>query len=500
MTPSATTTTTSSTSSTRNDGLRHEDPALAYITPDGPYHMTLDEETTLLQQARQCRTALLQFELEDTPDWYSRGGAVTSSLLQGGVSIKSKKAQPNGSPFCLTKGFCDAPPGMTLTELQQQFETDIRSSAALLRTLHRIDPMNLHIRIVTQVERTELLHSDNEQEQLRVLWGSFYVAPLVSDRDFYFVWHTSRIQCPMTGDDVFCCTAFSVLDHVLPSTVVPPDLQRQTGRIRALVQNTGYIFRQQQSSSTTTATSTTDSTSKVRIAFVGQCDPKGLLPASIVNFASISQAMNAGRFRDSFHHCQQVNQLFQQQQQLRLKNSHDKPLPYIPLDGYQLPRRGGSVQHSIPLIVGGGVDGGVVSTSHKVEDSSSALSSSFTLTVHLLAHCDHVITVRRVVTSTTTSNTDEFTLVKMPHDENKGDSDNGTDTIRQFLAGESVSFGGDQSLLDLTFQVQQKVDTTAANSSSRSSSSTSTLELEFVNHGWRKATLSIPATTSITMS
>jgi hypothetical protein len=319
----------------------------------------------------------------------------------------------------------------------------------------------------------------NEGEQLRVLWGSFYVAPLVSDRDFYFVWHTSRITCPMTGDDVFCCTAFSVLDHVLPSTVVPPDLQPQTGRIRGVIQNTGYIFRTKQSSSPSTDNATTNN--KVRIAFVGQCDPKGLLPASIVNFASISQAMNAGRFRDSFHHCQQVNHLFQQREQLRLDNNTNKPSHYIPLDGYQLPRRGGTIQHSIPLMVGGG--GVVVSASPEVADSPS---SSVTLTVHLLAHCDHVITVRRVVTSATKSKNDEFT--KMPHDDNKEDSDTDNRFIRRFLAGESVSFGGDQSLLDLTFQVQQKVDSIG-----------STLELEFVNHGWRKANLSIPATTSITM-
>ena len=229
--------------------------------------------------------------------------------------------------------------------------------------------------------------------------------------------HTSRSKCPVTGHDVFCSNSFSI---DLPDVV--PDLYDSTGRVRGAIQLTGYIFR---------PFPATPEDGRLQMAFVGQCDPKGLLPATIVNFASVSQALNVGRVRDSYQHFRQVVGDF--------KVPH-----HVPLECFSLPRRGGSVTHRIPI----------VQTSESKEGY-----------IRLLVHCDLSITAQA------TENTNGCAVQSVASADSKDKE--------KFADGQPTTFGGKGDLvLDMVLQVTLKDQ--------------AYLEITFSNHCWKKATLCCP--------
>ena len=140
----------------KNDGLRHDDPGLAHLKR--PYTMSRQEEQDLLEDARRRRTLLLQNDCQEE-DWYSR-------VTYHGVAVSSKK-QTDG-PFCITRGVCEAPEGFTLDNVRQQFDCDFKDIDSCLRVFARIDPMNLHMCCVTEIQHKDLLEEDSN-ERLRIL-------------------------------------------------------------------------------------------------------------------------------------------------------------------------------------------------------------------------------------------------------------------------------------------------------------------------------------------
>lgn len=426
------TTTEATASETKNknnskDGLRHDDPGLAHLNQS--FQLSRQQEQDLLEDARRRRALLLQNDCQEKDDSWS------SRVNYHGVAVASKKE--TGNPFCITKGICEAPNGLTVDIARRQYEHDFKDSTTLLRTFNRIDPMNLYIRKITDIQNTDLLDTDSH-ELLRIIWASFYVAPLISDRDFLLAMHTSTSKCPITGHTVFCSNTFSV---ELPDAV-PNDLYDATGRVRALVQLTGYIFRPYPA---------TPEDGRLQMAFVGQCDPKGLLPVAIVNLASVSQAMNVGRVRDSYEHFRQVVEEFK-------VVKHD-----FPLGCFSLPRRGGSVTHRIPIIV---LE--TTATTSKEEEKNKQEGC-----IRLLVHCDHSITVQA------TEGTNGC-VVESVTSELKGKG--------KLADGEPVTFGGKGELvLDLVLQVALK-------DNDNDQDDAHYLELLFTNHCWTKATVCFPAT------
>jgi hypothetical protein len=420
--PTMTNSSTSS-STTVHDGLNHDDPGLTHI--QRPYQLTLEEERSLLEQARQRRTQLLEHDVQ-SDDWYSR-------VTYHGVTVTSKKEADN--PFCITKGITEAPEGMTLRDVYGQYECDFSSPDHVLRTFHRIDPMTRHM--TTIVECQHCRDQLEEFENLRVLWGVLYVAPLVSDRDFLFVLHTSITTCPVTNQPVFCSNSFSI---ELPAAV--PDLQATTGYVRSTIQKTGYVFRP-----------LPDSPSRLSLAFVGQCDPKGYLPATIVNLASVSQALNAGRVRDSYAHFWNAVR-------------HEMKLDaYVPISCYPMPRRGGGAIHAVLLP-----------------------TDKTTFAIRLRAHCDHPITME--LSPQVEKNNDDGKDKALYKLELVDDAAKQDDMGVALLQGKSISFGGKMnSVLNVTLQVTlmpQKEEQLKPR-----------LPLVFHNSGWKKATLCLPQTMEV---
>jgi START domain len=411
-------TNSSSTTTTVHDGLNHDDPGLAHI--QRPYQLSLEEEVSLLEQARQRRTQLLEHDVQ-SDDWYSR-------VTYHGVTVTSKKEADN--PFCITKGLTEAPEGMTLHNVCQQFECDFSSADYVLKTMHRIDPMTRHMTTIAECQhcRDQL----EEFENLRVIWGVLYVAPLVSDRDFVFAMHTSISTCPVTNQPVFCSNSFSI---ELPAAV--PDLQSTTGYVRSAIQKTGYIFRP-----------LPDSPNRLSMAFVGQCDPKGYLPAAIVNLASVSQALNAGRVRDNYIHFWNValNEL--------------KLDAYVPISCYQVPRRGGGAIHAVSL----------------------PTTETTTFSIRLRAHCDHPIAMELAA-----EKDEDKALYKLELADAAAKQD---DVAVALLQGKSISFGGKtNAVLDVTLQVTLMPQ--------EGEELKPCLQLVFHNSGWKKATLCLPLTMEV---
>jgi len=355
----------------------------------------------------------------------------------------------------MTKGVTDAPVGMTLDEVHVQMSSDFRSNEAIQRCYpSAIDPLNLAMIIVTKIDDEDGLLDTESKEQLRILWGAFYIGPLVSDRDFCFVMHTSMTKCPVSGEPVVASNSYSVdLDEAVP------DMQATTGRLRATIQATGYIYRPHKTIP-----------NRLSMSFLGQCNPKGYLPATIVNFASVSQAMNVGRIRDFYGSLVEVKKAFIEKDAAIpiADNQQVVPMNSFPFDCYKIPRRGGNASHTIPLDSSGETNSNNNNNNEKV------------FLVRLQAHCDHVISVQWK-----NNDTNALTMTAV-HSKDK-------ESLRMdsFVEGKSVTFGGKSDLvLDITVQVKLQDTEDAAVAKE--------LVLEFTNAGWKQATLTFPVKTAMT--
>lgn len=381
-----------------------EDPGLAYLKQ--PYSLGYDKEKELLEDAREKLRLLVELEADES-QWLSR-------VTYGGVKVTAKK----DGAFCVAKGVCDVPEGVTVHDFKTQFRSDFRHNECVDKLFKRIDPMMLHMTKVAELEHKELL-DESKHEQLRVLYGALYLAPVISDRDFVFLQHTCITQCPVTGDEVFVSNSFSV---ELPELC--PDQEKDTGRVRAVLARTGYIMRPHP----------TLGEGRLTMSFLGQADPKGYLPASVVNLASVSQALNCGRVRD----------IYAQYAMVKKEMKSDVPFPF---DSYQLARRGGTAFHGVSLVAPG---------------------DEKTFFVRLRAHAEHNVTVQL-------EETDEpFKLEAVDKDAVGAD----------LVAGKAVSFGGKENpLLDTVLQVTLEGE---------SSDTAPILNLQFTNPNWKKTWVCLP--------
>lgn len=403
------------TETTKNESSK--DAAMALLKPG--HTMTLEQEKQILEEAR----AQLKIVLENATDDKGFHSGVTATLASsGGVKISSKSE----GAYCIAKGSCLAPEGMTVHDVRKQFSNDLRNNQVMDRVLKRIDPMTTVMTGVTELKHTELL-DESKQEHLRVIYGNFYVAPLICDRDICVVEHTLITKCPVTGDDVFVSHERSV---ELPEAV--PEMQKTLGRVRAVVRNTGYVFRPSK-----------ENPNRLALSYFCQVDPRGSFPVSIVNIASVSQAMNAGRVRD----------LYEQLAKVKKQMGGDVEFPF---DCYDLARRGGTCTHEIPLVA--------------PEDGAK------TFFVRLRAHSEE---------HKTTVELEDDGKAKYTLSAAKKDS-----VGEELVSGKQVKFGGS---LDCVLEVTLEDDAAAENE----------LKLKFTNSAWTRKTsvcVPVPMPTSLSNS
>ena len=173
-------------------------------------------------------------------------------------------------------------------------------------------------------------------------------------------------------------------------------MEQSLGRVRANLRFTGYVFRPH-----------AENESQLTMTFLGQADPRGYLPTSVVNLASISQALNIGRVRDLYIQYNAVQK--------------ELDVPY-PLDCYQLGRRGGTCIHTVPLVA-----------------PETGLQTFF---VRLQGHSERNITVK----------VEKMVGLSAVQKDEMGE---------KLVAGKEVTFGGTK-LLDIVVQVtleqEEKMD------------------------------------------
>jgi len=383
-----------------------EDPGLAYVKR--PFSLGFEKEKELLEEAREKLRLLVELESESNEEWSSR-------VTYGGVKVTTKK----DGAFCTSKGVCDVPEGITIADFWTQFKSDFRNNEAVDKLFKRIDPMVLHMTIVAELEHKELL-DESKHEQLLLLYGVLYLAPLVSDRDVIFIQHSCETKCPVTGDDVFVSNCFSV---DLPE--LAPDQKKDTGRVRCILERTAYVFRPHP----------TLGEGRLQMSF--QVDPRGYLPTSVVNLASVSQALNCGRVRD----------IYAQYAVVKKEMNSEVAFPFA---SYHLARRGGTAFHGVSLVA--------------PEEGAA------TFFVRLRAHAEHSITVQL-------EQTDEpFTVAAVKKDPVGVD----------LAAGNAVSFGG-KNLLDAVLEVTLQ---------GGSNDAAPMLSLQFTNPNWKKAYVCLPVDVS----
>lgn len=382
-----------------------DDPAFALMKR--PFAMTYEQEKQLVEDCRTQLKILVENERQDK-EWYSR-------VTYHGVKVSSKKE----GVFCITRGTTQVPEGITLDQIRNQWENDFRNDEVMNRVLKRTDPMSTSGTIVTEIQNKELLDT-SQHESLKVLWGNFYVAPLISDRDFVFVQHEMQTKCPVTGEDIFVSSEVSV---DLPEAV--PDMEKTLGRVRAVLQSTGYVVRPAK-----------DDPELLRITFLGQADPRGYLPASVVNLASVSQALNVGRVRDAHEHFVTVKK--------QMGGDVD-----FPFDQYPLARRGGSCSHEVSLV------------------PAEGSTDSKTFFIRLCVHSERNVAVQLELGETEKT---KYTLSAV----------NKNTVGEDLIAGKQVLFGGEK-LLDCVLEVA--LEEGHANAF---------MNLKFINSGWKQSNVTMP--------
>jgi hypothetical protein len=202
-----------------------------------------------------------------------------------------------------------------------------------------------------------------------------------------------------------------------------------------------------------------------------QADPKGYLPASIVNLVSVSQAMNVGRVRDMYAASLEAAK------QMGVN---------APLERYEIPRRGGSIVHSMNIqkttaqkkVLNEREDTSeseeVVEEEKKDEIDPDAIAS---FEIHVRAYAEHPISMKLM--------NYDICNEKLPYKlrfakTNGGNSSQGSD----LLEGKVVSFGGkNDHVFSATMEVVSRDESTIPEE----------LRFEFVNGSWRKTTIYIPA-------
>ena len=366
--------------------------------------MTKEQEKQLVEECRAQLKILLENEQQEK-EWHSR-------VTYHGVKVSSKKEDV----FCIARGTTHVPEGMTLTDIHKQYSNDFRNNEVMNGVLKKVDPMNTVSTIVTEIQHKDLLDR-SQHETIKVLWGNFYVAPLVSDRDFVFAQHEILTKCPVTGDDIFVSNEVNV---ELPEAV--PDMEKTLGRVRATLRSTGYVFRPDK-----------DKRERLQMSFLGQADPKGYLPISVVNLASVSQALNAGRLRDIYEHFSTVQKAM----------GGDVNFPF---DCSTVARRGGTWTQEVPLV------------------APEGSPTSKTFFVRLRAHSDRNVSVELETKDT------QYTLSSVNKD-TVGDD---------LVSGKSVTFGG-VKCLDCILQVSSEGD-----------DGNKSFNLKFTNSGWKKSNITLP--------
>ena len=392
-----------------------DDPGLALMKR--PFTMTKEQEQELIEKCRAQLKILLENEQQDK-EWCSR-------VTYHGVKVSQKKE----GAFCIARGTTLVPEGLTLEDVHDQYSNDFRNNEVMYSALKRVDPMNTSSTIVTEIQHQELLDK-NQHESLKILWANFYVAPLISDRDFVFAQHEVLTKCPITGDDIFVSNEVNVelLDVV-------PDMEKTLGRVRATLRCTGYVFRPSK-----------DHPGRLQMSFLGQADPKGYLPVSVVNLASISQALNAGRLRDTYEYYSTV------------KSAMGGGVSF-PFDCSTLSRRGGTFVHKIPLVV--------------PEDTAASCDRK-SFFVRLQAHSERNVSV-------------ELEMPDPMYLLSAGDKDEMGETL---VGGKQVTFGG-ANCLDCVLQV-------SLGDSHKDNNENGVLFMKFTNTGWKKSNVTVPVKMTIT--
>lgn len=416
------------------------DPAVKHLK--APYSMTLEEEKALLEEARRRLKLLLEKNCSED-GWYNR-------MNYKGVHVTSAR-DPDGGPFCMTKGVTEMPEDMTMEFIKQQYRHDVRDSVGIDQFFRRVDPMTKVVVTVSKIQNRHLL-DESKHEEVSIVYGHFAVAPLVSDRDFCFVGHDVETTDPTTGAQIFVSNCFSI-DH--PAV---PAMYETEGIVRAHIECTGYLFRP-----------LPDDPSRLSMTYTLQADPKGYLPASIVNLVSVSQAMNVGRVRDMYA--------------ANLEAAKQMGVN-APLERYDISRRGGSVVHS--MVVQKTTRRKTVlnekeetsESEEVVEEEKKDETDPDTMTffeIHVRAYAEHPISVKLL-----TSSCGELPYKLRCVNTNGDNSFQGPD----LLEGKAVSFGGKNNhVFSATLEVLSNDESAIPDE----------LQFEFVNGSWRKTTIYIPA-------
>ncbi|CAM9971824.1 unnamed protein product, partial [Laminaria digitata] len=117
-----------------------------------------------------------------------------------------------------------------------------------------------------------------DDEFIRIVWGSFKAAGVAWARDFCFLQHASTTTDAVTGERIFCVVAGSVERPEVPN------MEKLCKRIRSTVKTSGYVCRE-----------AADGT--IRVSYVVNVNPNGWIPNKIVNTICINQAMNVSRVK-----------------------------------------------------------------------------------------------------------------------------------------------------------------------------------------------------------
>lgn len=72
-----------------------------------------------------------------------------------------------------------------------------------------------------------------DDEFIRIVWGSFKAAGVAWARDFCFLQHACATTCPNTGDRLYCVVAGSIERPEVP------DMEKLCKRIRSTVKTSG---------------------------------------------------------------------------------------------------------------------------------------------------------------------------------------------------------------------------------------------------------------------
>ncbi|CAM9283446.1 unnamed protein product [Pylaiella littoralis] len=239
-----------------------QDPGVKYLRE---IKLSAEEKANYESQARSWIPALVEYESSN------EGWRLVSSMFRVKV-WSTPKADDSGSSLVVCRGQVSLTLDVSLELLQTQFITVFNTSETLAEQMRASDPMSRETKILYQVPC-------QENEFIRIVWGSFRAAGVAWARDFCFLQHACMTTDPSTGERLFAVVAKSIERPEVP------DMEKLCKRIRSTANMSGFVFREPKGGG------------PIRATYVVNVNPNGWIPNKVVNIICNKQATNVTRVK-----------------------------------------------------------------------------------------------------------------------------------------------------------------------------------------------------------